>query len=227
MISGVISSPGERTGIPGGYGVITSAQMRPALVFETHELGRRQERFARRHAHRWDLRQRVGAGLQTAFEHARRREDVDRPVLARQFAHAVHEPVGRLGRRPDRKQREAVEQVGQFALHVVAAAQDLFGLVTRIAEGFDRYRDLGRVEVEDARPAAQLLAETVDAGDRRSGGGATSFASSIVRESSARPLVAIWRRATFERRDQHEVGRGRKEQLDDRLQAVDRDARPC
>ncbi len=30
MISGVISSPGEITGMPGGYGVITSAQMRPA-----------------------------------------------------------------------------------------------------------------------------------------------------------------------------------------------------
>jgi len=54
-------------------------------------------------------------------------------------------------RRADREERQAVGEIGEFALHVIASAQDLFGFVARVAEIFDRDRDLRRIEIEDAR----------------------------------------------------------------------------
>ena len=133
--------------------------------------------------------------------------------------------VGRFGRRADRVERNHVEEVGQLDLHVVAAAQDLFGFVAGVAEILDRDRDLGRIEIEDAGAAFELFAEAVHARDLvepQAGLVGDLDRARKQRRTFERHLPA----RDVERGDQHEVGRGRQEELVDGLETVELDAVP-
>src|SRR6185312_3548388 len=119
--------------------------------FERYELRRGEKRLARREADGRHLRQVIRPCLDPAIEDARRRKDVERTILSRKLADAVDEPLRVFGRRSDREKRETIEQIRKLELNVVAPAQDLFGLIARIADVLDGNGDLRRVEIENAR----------------------------------------------------------------------------
>ena len=100
----------------------------------------------------------------------------------------------------------------------------LRGLVAGVAEPLHRHRDLRRVEIEDAVAALRSPRRSSRCPRISLSRARVSSASSIVRESSAAPSVAICLRATSSDATIGRFGDVERNILRTALEAVDRDA---